>query len=73
MSSPHRYPFTPNTGMKKNTPLILIPRLIVLMRKERVVLPIPFIILIRVVFVYKNGHIHANVTIKSPARRLVNR
>ena len=48
---PHKYPFIPNAGIKNKTLEIRMPRLIVLMRKETVVFPIPLIILIRVVFV----------------------
>ena len=47
-------------------------RLQMLIRKEIVVFPRPLMILIKVVFTYKKGQIHANVRMKSPAKVLSN-
>ena len=49
---------------------ILRPRPAALMRKVRVVFPIPLMVLIRVLLVYKKGHIHARICIRFPARLL---
>lgn len=52
----------PSSGIKRMTPPIRMPRLIMLIKKERFVLPIPLIMLISVLFVYKKGHIQERVT-----------
>ena len=59
--SPHRYPLIPKAGISRKTLIMRIPRLEELMQKERFVFPIPLIMLIKVLLVYKNGHIHARV------------
>ena len=47
-------------------------KLTILNKNEQLVFPRPFIILIRLLFVYKKGQIHANVIRKSPASLLWN-
>ena len=51
---------------------ILIDKLNVLIMKETNVLPIPLMILIKVLLVYKNGHIQDSVKINLPASILSN-
>lgn len=41
--------------------------------KDKVVFPIPLIMLIKVLFVYRKGHIQARVIMKSPAIELSNK
>ena len=62
----------PQTGMKNNTDTIRIVRLIILMKNEIQVLPIPLIMLNNVLFEYKNGQIQAKVIINFPANGLLN-
>lgn len=71
-SMPQRYPWIPKTGMKSRTLAIRIPRLAELIIKDKVVLPIPFTMLIKVLLVYKNGHIQDRVTMYPPAMELWN-
>ncbi|MFR5583978.1 MAG: hypothetical protein ACLTLQ_09320, partial [[Clostridium] scindens] len=52
--------------MKSRTLAIRIPRLVELIIKDKVVLPIPFTMLIKVLLVYKNGHIQDRVTMYPP-------
>ena len=65
--SPHKYPRIPYIGMAKNTPQIRMIRPDILMNNVKLVFPRPFIMLKRALFVYKNGQIHARVSICFPA------
>lgn len=53
----------PSSGIKKITPAMRIPRLTILIKNDRFVLPIPLVMLMSVLFVYKKGHIQERVTI----------
>jgi len=59
--------------MNLNTENILIDRFSTLIKKDMIVLPIPLIILVNVLLVYKNGHIHAKVNMNLLARELLNK
>ena len=69
-SNPFKYPEIPNRGIKKNTPMIRIHRLVKFAIKEKKVLPSPLMILRSTVFVYRNGQIQASERMKSAARLL---
>ena len=71
--SPHKYPFIPNMPIPNHTPEIRTARPHKLFAKELFALPSPLRMLSRVVFIYRNGQIHASVRIKSPARVLPKR
>ena len=65
-SSPQRYPRIPKRGIRKKTLTIRRHTPHVLMKKETVVLPSPFNILMSVVFTYIKGQIQARILIKLP-------
>lgn len=69
-SSPHKYPMILYFGIKIKIPIIRSRSPIVLMKNVVVVFPSPFSMLIKVLFVYKNGQIHESVKINCPARVL---
>ena len=56
--------------MARNTPAMRTSSPAVLMRKVKVVFPRPLMALIRAVFVYINGQIHARVRMNFPAELL---
>ena len=67
MSSPHKYPRIPKIGIIKKTLAIRKSKPNVLKKKEILAFPSPFMILRSVLFVYRNGHIHARVMMNRPA------
>jgi len=58
--------------MRKYTKIIRIDKAIILIKKVVVVLPSPFSIVNRVVFVYKNGHKNDRIRMYLHARKLWN-
>ena len=68
--SPQRYPWMPNRGTAVMILRIRAERPEMLMIRVTAVFPRPLIVPVSAVFVYRNGQIHARVTIKFPARLL---
>ena len=64
--SPIRYPFIPKRGIPNQTPPMRSASPDRLMRKEMLAFPSPLMTLIKVLFIYINGQIHASVFKKSP-------